>query len=79
MVRILLSVKDYFTRYSSPVLWKDTSEQISFSFHRFCYFLLTNVDNLIIFFADYERDAVLIHVSSSSAREDWGNEAGPMT
>ena len=27
-------------------------------------------------FADYERDAVLIHVSASNERQEWGNETG---
>jgi len=30
-------------------------------------------------FADHATDAVLIHVSASSEREDWGSEAGPVT
>jgi hypothetical protein len=73
MVILLGSLKAYTTTYSAALYRKVIIEEFSFSFHRFCGFVLIHTYTWIIkkfSFADDARDAVLIHVPASSEGQE---------
>ena len=62
-------MKDYITRYSGTLLYKDAAAQFSSIFTDYVAFYSYTCVIKYFSFADYARDVVLIHVFASNARE----------
>jgi hypothetical protein len=72
-----LAKRDIFKKFSE----KSRFAENSYNFHQCLDVLYTHTHMSLMQYssvADNARDAVLLHVSASSERQEWGNETGKM-